>query len=161
MTKFENDESSRKAFERAKTLLDWNIRVLSIAGLWPKINKILFLSQYYLFSYHLFKDFVDFYMTLSTHNLIRVIGTGMECISLIQVYFRFWTLKTYNKDLVTILNNFIKDYSINNYSSKEERKIFLNYNLKSKMCILINFWTLTFTIMLYYFQPLVRQLRKF
>lgn len=153
-------ENSEKAFEKAKKLLNWNRKILSYSGLWPIMNKFLFLPPYYYFTYHFLKDIVALYYSFGSHNLMKVVGTGMECMTLMQVWVRFWTLKNYSKDLIVILNGFVEDFSIKNYKTEAERKIFLSYNWKSKIFILVNIWALAFTLTLYFFQPLLIQLRK-
>lgn len=154
-------KSWEKDFEDAKTILNWNKIFMSSIGLWPKFNKFIFLPQYYYFLWHYLKDFVAFYMTLSSHVLMKVIGTGLECLTLSQIYVRLWTLKNYNTDFVTLLKDFEKDYSIKNYKTVEEKKVFLYYNSRSKKIILTSLWTLTFTALLYFFQPLLSQISKF
>lgn len=160
MSKVKFTKNTEQAFEKASTLLDWNKKSLSCAGLWPVMNKFIFFAQYYYFAYHLFKDFVALFFTFSSHSLIKVVGTGLECISLTQVYVRFWTLKNYSKELIAILDDFGKDYPIKNYKTEMEKKVFLYYNSKSKMLIAIDFWALGLITIMYYFQPLLLQLRE-
>lgn len=154
------NEKFEKAFDKAKTLLNWSKIFLSCLGLWPQENKFLFLPMYYYFMYHFSKDFIAFYLTLSSHNLMKVIGTGLECLSITQVWVRFWTLKKYNKDLVTLLKDFEKDYSIKNYSTTEQKNIFLKYNSTSKKILMTSMSAFFFTIVLYFFQPLLQQMSE-
>lgn len=156
-----NTKYSEKDFENAKRLLYWSKFNLWGLGLWPKLNKFIFLLHYYAYSWHWLSDFVTLFFTFSSHNLMKVIGSGMECLSLTVVQVRFSMFKNYNKDFVAIFSDFSKDYSIKNYQSEKEKKIFLYYNSKSKKFISIVIVALISTGGIYIMQPLLQQLSKF
>lgn len=160
MTNNKYNKDSEKDFEKAGALMKWNKFLLSCLGLWPKMNKFLFLSIYYSIQYHFMKDLMALFLTFSGHNLMKVIGTGMECISLVQVCARILMLKKYNEDFVNWIKDFIKDYSIKNYNTEEERKIFLFYNSRSRKFISTAVVMLLSVSIIYITQPVIRQLSK-
>lgn len=161
MAKNNYAKKSEKDFDSAKNLLRWNKFLFLSIGMWPKMNKKIFLSFYYYFTYHVLKDFVALFFTFSGHNLLKVIGTGLECISLTQLYVRFCMLKNHNKYFITLLKQFEQDYSIENYKTEKERKVFIYYSSTAKKFVSIVFSFFTITAGLYFIQPLIRQLSMF
>lgn len=161
MIEIKDTKYTDKDFEKAKSLLNWNKFFLGCLGLWPKFNKLIFYAHYYAYSWHYYKDILALFISFSSHNLMRVIGTGMECISLTVLEVRLWMFKNYHEDFRTILNKFIKDYSIENYKTDEEKKIFFYYNRKARKFILVVTVALYCTGAIYITQPLMRQLSKF
>lgn len=156
----EYNKNSSEAFKKAKSLMKVNIFYLYCLGIWPKMSKLIFFYGYYGYTYHFLKDFVAFYYSLGSHSLTRIISVGLECMSLTQVWVRYWMFKKYHEDFIAILKNFIKDYSIDNYKTEEEKKVFLQYNSISKKFITIVLVALYFTGGVYINQPWMRQASK-
>ncbi|XP_011495925.1 PREDICTED: odorant receptor 22c-like [Ceratosolen solmsi marchali] len=154
-----HDKLNQKVFDEARILILWNKYLMSTLGLWPN-NKsdLIFVSLFCYLCYAFILNYIALYYALKSLNLVNIIGTTVESITLLQICIRLYTMRRYNKYYGTLLNQFLLDFSIKNYKNDEERSMFLSYNVRSKFFIKIGVVSIVLTAMLYFTKPLIRQL---
>nr|UEN71237.1 olfactory receptor 54 [Gregopimpla kuwanae] len=141
-----------EGFDKAKDLIFWNRRLLSVVGLWPLESRpTLFYSWMTYSLLHLFLGFADLAQVFG--NLNSMIGNLGETAYMVMVMAKIFVLR-----YSSVLRKFMKQVEFNNYEvgykNEEERRIYMSYTNSGLRFFVIAIGWSAVTTTVYYLKAL-------
>ncbi|KAK2574918.1 hypothetical protein KPH14_002609 [Odynerus spinipes] len=144
----------QKDLDRAAVIISWNKKLLTTIGLWPhERNNLRFSINFGYFTFLMILEYLDLFLFID--DLEHVIMNLTENMAFSQIFVRMSMLWKYNDEIGGLITEAIQDFGKEKYSSIEERKLFINYNARSKLFVKLLMIFVSLTASSYYLTPVL------
>ena len=106
--------------------------------------------------YHMTMEYLDLFLFID--NLEHVIMNLTENMAFSQIVVRMIMLRVYNFELGEVVSEAMTDLDIRKYKNDQEKKMVIDYNLRSKTFVKLLMANVALTATSYYCQPILGQM---